>query len=213
MKYVWGYLIVEGLILIISFAAYAWNPNLDHYFITEDSLIENSTAIFFITAFFLGLWMLAKRKAHKLSFMLIAGLGLLGFLDELSFGERIFHFHASAIRGVKIDAVHDLFDVGYRIWQSSNHKVASIAILAGIIGLVFLLLLIKYRAKTKMMIKSIPRYPQYILMGFFAINIMLALIIDLNIIRSVELFILEEILEMTSAIALCFCALYLSTRE
>ena len=115
-----------------------------------------------------------------------------------------------AWKNVKIDGVHDFFQLGYKIWQDSNYNAV---IPAGIICVILLFLLLKYRAEIAVKIKSLPQYPQHVFIGLFAVNLLLALILDLDIIESMSLWILEELLELNSAIALCFCVFSLSTKE
>jgi len=58
----------------------------------EDRFLENAQAALFLASFFLGLVALfrQRKKREKLTGALIAFLGLTFFLDEISFGERLF---------------------------------------------------------------------------------------------------------------------------
>src|SRR3990172_817979 len=200
MKYVWGYLALTGTTLLIAFAVCQWIPAYRRYLREEDSLVENLSAAFFVFSCFLALLILKKRKDHKKLLILISGLALLGFLDELSFGERIFGLSMPRIGGVKIDAAHDLFDLAHRELGKFPYLVAGI-------GAISAIAFFKYWSRAVTAMLGTPRHPHHFLILFFGIQILAALLIDTLEYR--PLFVLEELLEMNAAIALSFCCLSL----
>ena len=102
MRHVCGYIAVCGFSLLIACVTYIWFPTYRHCLVDEDCLVENLSAMFFLSSCFLAVFFLAKLKDHKKLLFLVSLLGLIGFLDELSFGERIFGFHMPHIGDVKI---------------------------------------------------------------------------------------------------------------
>jgi hypothetical protein len=81
----------------------------------EDRLVETLSAAMFLCAgiYATRLWWMASESPSldRLALAFIAALSLVGFLDEISFGERIIHFDVYKIVGIRIDGVHDLIEV------------------------------------------------------------------------------------------------------
>ena len=215
MKYVFGFLAVFAINLLIAFVVYIWFPDYIHYLETEDSLIENLSAGFFLFSSILALSFFIKRKSHQKLLILISSLGFLGFLEELSFGERIFKFSAPHLGGVKIDTVHDLLSLQHKLWgydllyKLRHYHTPYIYILA-VICVLGLLLISRYRSQLMNAISVILRHPPYILMSFFIALLFFASLFDLHIWHSKALDMVEELLEMNAAIVLLFCCLSLS---
>lgn len=90
---------------------YALFPHLRKGFVSEDQFIENASAFLCLASFLLGVVFLAARdaKAHRKVDAIVPVLGLVGFLDEISFGERVFHIRMPIVYGVKVDGFHDVF--------------------------------------------------------------------------------------------------------
>lgn len=92
------------------------NPAFIRNVFAEDRIVEWATALVFLGAAAAALWgLFAQRRSaplkRQLALGLIGSIGLLGFLDELSFGERLFDLPPFLIAGVKIDGAHDLIDL------------------------------------------------------------------------------------------------------
>ena len=93
--------------------AFAIVPSARERLIVEDGIIETTTALVFVAAAVIGvaaLW----RSRRRARWWLIPALGLLGFLDEMSFGARIFGFPLPVIDGMEVDSFHDAFDLADR---------------------------------------------------------------------------------------------------
>ena len=201
MKYVWCYIAVCGFNVLIACVAYVWFPTYRHYLLQEDSLVENLSAMFFLLSSFLSLLFLVKLKDHKKLLIFVLVVGLIGFLDELSFGERIFGFAMPSIGRVKIDAIHDFFDLAYR-YRSYSYPLTGI-------GGILIVTLVSYWVKLMLRHPSKGLGPHYVLLMFFAALVFSASVIDLEIVKYPPLFVLEEIFEMNAGIALVFCCLSL----
>ena len=110
-------ILLAVFLLVMSLSALALAaPGLARWWIfAEDRLVETATAIAYLAAGLVaGRALLAGARPRSwLGF--VAGVGLLGFLDEMSFGERMIGFEAPVVGGVKIDAAHDLAQLARRI--------------------------------------------------------------------------------------------------
>lgn len=172
----------------------------------EDQLIENLSAVLFLGSGLLGLWLLLRSTGQRKIYLLVTALGLIGFLDELSFGERIFGFSMPSVAGVKIDGVHDLVRLPLRplrqllLASSSATAVAVLVIL--VIAAVLLITAVSHRERLRVWAGSIMVHPPYLAWSIFATLIVVAILLDERIIRFRNLVFLEELLEMNAALAL-----------
>jgi hypothetical protein len=114
MKYVRSYSVLFGITTLIAVGVFIWVPEYRDYLIAEDSLVENVSAFFYLVTFFLSLVFLLKSKEHRKTLFVLSAVGLLGFLEEISFGERIFGLTMPKIAGDNIDGAHDFFTLGYK---------------------------------------------------------------------------------------------------
>lgn len=63
------YLVFAFFGIVISYIIYFWFPKYLYLIIEEDNLIENLSALSFLTAGFLGVWAVKKNyKSRKLKF-------------------------------------------------------------------------------------------------------------------------------------------------
>lgn len=210
MKYVWIYLVLFGVNILIALGVGIWMPGYKAYLIKEDSLVENLSAFFFLSTFFLSFLFFLKRKKHRKALIIVSAVGLLGFLDEISFGERLFALNMPYIGSVKIDALHDFFFLGYKVIKGFTHSHAIfVYLLIGVGVIMAVIVALKHRYKLIGIISNSNYKQTYILALFFASLVFAALIIDLEIVHNKALFALEESFEMNSAIALLFCCLSL----
>ncbi len=206
MKYIRVYLAIFVFNVLLSSLVFKQFPNYRNYLLSEDRLVENLSSFFYLISFFLGVTFLSKLKTHKIIFTLISALGLICFLDELSFGERTFGLTMPRIKGVKIDGVHDLFELTFKIAKNSvflrsTFTHLSIGIILGIVIASFI-----YWSKIVNAIGKISRHPHHVFLLIFAVLVFFALILDLHLIKYKPEFmsLLEEVFEMNAAIALCF---------
>ena len=107
-----------------------------------------------------------------------------------------------AIGDKKIDAVHDFFDLAYRTAKNLewSPKIYALIITGIISGILFVL----YRYWPQFL-KVLRKYqePNYLLLLFFVVFILTAIILDLIIAVPKFLAMLEKLLEMNAALALC----------
>jgi hypothetical protein len=205
MKFIRMFLVLAGFNVAIALTLAHLFPEYQPLLIEEDSLVENLSALFFVTAFFFGLIMAWKRPSHRKILTLIAGIGLLGFLDEISFGERLFALHMPAINGIKIDAAHDLFGLSVvtlkqMILSQSHWFVPAL----GLGSIILVPSMIKHRPNLQSLTERIQNSHHYKMGLIFVSLIALALFIDLDMFHNYTLFAIEELSEMNAALALIF---------
>ena len=75
----------------------------------EDGLLENLTAGILFATFCLSSYFYFKFKRAASIFLPLGAFGLFGFLDEISFGRRMFPVPMPKSHGLTIDGIHDLF--------------------------------------------------------------------------------------------------------
>jgi hypothetical protein len=196
--------------MLTAFVVYFWAPNYRRYLLDEDSLIENLSVGFYLISFCMGLLFLLKSKKHRKAPNVVSAVSLLGFLDELSFGERLFELEMPRINGVKIDAAHDFFNLAYRVIMKLAATYPTYVILFISTGIIIaIVLLLKHKSKLTKIVTIIYHNQPFILALFFAILVFFSLVIDLDIVHNKILFMVEELFEMLAALALLMCCLSL----
>jgi hypothetical protein len=214
MKFVKVYFWLFGINMLLAFGLYIWAPNYRSYLLREDSLVENISVILFFLSFLLSLILYIRNITNRKAAIVLSAISLLGLLDEISFGERLLHMDMPIIRGVKIDAFHDIFYLAFKeiISFSSSHRAFAVILLL-IIFFIVTILLMKYRSILQEKFAIIITMPPLILASLFVLLVFFALIIDLHIIRIKALFMIEELLEMNAALALLMCGLSLQEQH
>lgn len=207
MKYVWSYLIISGIALLALYGVYFCVPEIREVLLMEDGIIENVGALIFLGAFLLGIPLCVKTKAYRRSILFISLVALVGFLDEISFGERWIEIKMPELLGVKIDGVHDLF---YMVAINLDRAPRLHAIgFSAVCFIVFVWVTLKYgRRLMRWALDAYPR-PTLILAALFFLQLGMSLVIDLEVVRRGWLFVLEEQFEANVAMALAFCSLSL----
>lgn len=194
-------------------------PALRSPLVAEDQFLENLTAILFFDGFVLGLFFLAqvKNKKYRSIFSFIPLVSLLGFLDEISFGQRLFSIKMPVIGGTRIDAIHDFNSVAksqvsqllhvlsikfpdiYPLLVSGIKMSAVVLVIAGIFALT---------QKRKKIIASsqklFQKYPPFRLILFASSFGLIAQLIDLEFFEHHFLVFIEELFEMNLALSMLF---------
>lgn len=99
-----------AVITLISFVSLGVaNPSALIGISKEDGFLENLTAGILLSNFFLSSYFYFKFKRTANIFLLLAIFGFIGFLDEISFGRRMFPVPMPKSHGLTIDGIHDLF--------------------------------------------------------------------------------------------------------
>jgi hypothetical protein len=167
----------------------------------------------------------------------VSALGFLGFLDEVSFGERLFGLAMPLVGGLKIDAAHDGFELAYKmIRRSARDHEGSVYLLFAVTCLVVLVAAFRYGSKLTNAFAALIKHPPSILFMFSALLVLAAIIMDLQVIDfgamfmtedSFDLnafehsltmsgesivFMLEEIFELNAGVSLLLCCLSMRGR-
>ncbi|MGD1919849.1 MAG: hypothetical protein ACFCAD_13740 [Pleurocapsa sp.] len=214
MKYLKAFLIIFIINMLIGSLFYLLFPDYRTYLIKEDSLIENLSAISYLSTFFLSSIFLFKGTQHKKPLILIAFLGLLGCLDEISFGERLFKLNMPRINGVKLDSAHDFVSIGHKeITKLANNDPNYLFLLLGIGGIVLATVTFRYKKQLKQALSYVYYEPPFILGFLFILLLCLALLIDLGLVDYYALRAIEELFEMNAALALFFCSFSLQKQR
>jgi hypothetical protein len=187
------YLSITLGLLILFYFAYAINPAGRDALLAEDSVVENLTAFLYFEAFFIGLWYWHSRKAG----LFLPVLSLLGGLEELSYGERIFGYQISDVTGVNTEVLHNIPEmVPYHV------KFFATAFIIACIAL-FLLIYLKWLPLHKMMDfgRNLLANPYFCFFLFFIIT---AETVDLFGKVPVLPLLIEETFEMAASVSLLF---------
>jgi len=195
---------------ILALAAVYTVPNVRRFIRDEDNLVENLTVLAFLIALAWAIYLVVRNRVpqrFKRWVWFIGPVALLGTLDELSFGQRIFSLNSINFRGVGIDAVHDFLGVGY----ASLHQqlltrpfiTIATAVLLTIIGIALV-----YRAR-HWIIHRFTRSTSrecWAMLGFFLAMLTVSQFLDLDLLPFFRGFfvLVEELLELDAAVLLIF---------
>jgi hypothetical protein len=192
------YIISLPVQLSLGLAAYVNFPGHRHLLVQENSLLENLTAVFYLIAALMGLE-LFRRNKNRLQLLLPTVLGLVGFLDELQWGERLLNLSMPIVAGNKINAVHDFVDVA-RETYSQQLTVVRLSMLAAPAGIA-LLGLPYFRVLFKMG-SLILRRPVNLCWALFVCLGIAAVCLDQIFDTVSAATVVEEVLEMNAALIL-----------
>ena len=214
-------LVLVDLIAAVVFVTAPSAGTVRGYFISEDSLIENLTAGLYLCTFSAALLLLTNgrlrnRKSCKWLGALSV-LGLVGFLDEISFGERLFDLKMPVVGDTKIDAVHDLVDLGLSQVDRLGSEQAQLVLFVFLSGLVLLCAaILKYGKSIRETIIRDRYYPLYVVALIVVLLGCSALALDTERFAFRGANALEECLELNVALAMlasCFMIYTIEKRE
>ncbi len=186
---------------------YASWPARRGLLLDEDGLVESLTAAVFLAGFAVHFVprLTRRQSVRPVATRLLAAVCLLGFLDELSFGERLFRMRMPQLSGVKIDGAHDFFYVfAQEYWRGMQTHPAPVFLATLGIAAVAGWFVWRRREALVAVARNILRSPAYRLVGLGAVLVAVALVIDLDLVSHDLVFALEELAEMNAALALLF---------
>lgn len=196
-------------------------PALRSPLIAEDQFLENLTAILFFDGFVLGLFSLAqtKTKKYRSIFSFIPLISLLGFLDEISFGQRLFSIKMPVVGGTRIDAIHDFNSVAKSQLSQLLHGlsitfpdiypllVLGIKISAVVLAGAGIFALTQKRKKiVASSQKLFHKYPPFRFLLLAASFGLISQLIDLEFVKYQFLVFVEELFEMNIALSMLFAS-------
>ncbi|WP_187969227.1 hypothetical protein [Aquibium microcysteis] len=107
--------VTTHLVFFLLWRGLEGNSAAQLFVFDEERLVENLSAAIFLGGGFYAarLWWTDTGSAplDRLALAGIGVLGAIGFLDEISFGERILHYEVYEIMGIRVDGMHDLVEV------------------------------------------------------------------------------------------------------
>jgi hypothetical protein len=200
-----NYAFIFLLLNSISIWLFFTRPELRGEFLYEDRLVENWSTGLFLAAFVVGLFLFLWIKNISKISLVVPILGLLGFLEEISFGERYFKLTMPIVAGVKLDSIHDLVDL-IIAGETRSFLMENLIFLA-VFGLLVLAvavgLLVRSWEKVSLHFGSQPALIYAVLALFY---VGLSQVLDLELFPSQWSRGIEEILELNAAVALVFGA-------
>jgi len=188
--------------IVVIPACYFLFPEARDFLIAEDRLVENLQALFYFLCFFPGLLYILRirEKRFRNLYLALPFIGLLFFLEEISYGARIFKFHTQLIYGEYFDALHDFVPIAYNYLELNAGYLLKVLPVAFCIMTVFLAF--KYRRIFYDIPNLLNKYPP---IGFFLITagfIFPAQVFDLNLVKPDYSKLIEETLELNAALFL-----------
>ena len=187
----------------VLFLSTTLSPETGKSISSEDGLVENLTTIILFATTALGLFSALKQNQGRRTAAIISSVSFLSFLSELSFGERIFNLDMPHAGGKQLDGIHDLLHMLQKIFiiNYNYHPTETTAATTALIGIA---VLATYTARKKIYrininLKELSiRYMIFLSIAFAVI----AQGFDLNIFPYENYRILEETLELLSALCL-----------
>ena len=205
-------LVAVGNIIVLSLV-FALAPGLRDGLLAEDRFMENLTVFLFLAGFLagLGLTLRLRGTAFFLPYSVVPLIGLIGLLDELSFGERIFHITMPTVEGVKVDAVHDVVLLtGVALKHHGNYLIYLLILAVG--GLVTALTVPSALRNVHRLPDIVKRYAPLRFLLLLAGFGVIATLIDLDIAKYQILQFVEELAEVNGALALLFASFAIASR-
>lgn len=205
MKTFYYYLTTSVLIIALSKIIYTAFPDIQSFFLEENSLIENVSAFSYFIASLLCFYGFIKRINKILCgvFCVFSGLA---FLEEISFGKVIKHYPSPRVMGKTIDSVHDFLDVLVVSWN--EHKIVVILVSLTIITLLIISIFALLRNKTLIMsLFANINYKSFIsILALVVLLIISSQIIDIELLNKEKSMMpfYEELFEMIAGIGLVF---------
>ena len=199
------YAIVTILNIVILTLLYFLFPKLQYFLFAEDKLVEDLTVLFYLLSFLIGIYLIVrlKDKKHRKIYIAITFVSLIGALEELSYGQRIFKLKMPYIYDVQIDAIHDFIELGHTILIEQGNTLLYF-LLSAIFCFISIVVFLKYRKYFSQIPDMLRKYP---LFGFFLISLsfnLSAQVFDLNLVKPLLFAPFEELLEMNGALTMLF---------
>ena len=194
------------LLLLSSFILSFIIPDFLKLISKEDHLLENLTIGLLLGTAFFGFINWKQRQANTTAIAIYTILAIIGFLDEVSFGQRLIGFTPPMAGGTSLDGFHDLANMFRKIISINlqYHPAQTFIILALFLS-GFLILAFKFRLK----IYGVYRYLKKLKLMYVILSITLAIVLsqllDLKIINLSWSTCLEEILELIAVLGLLTC--------
>lgn len=125
-----------AIILSIFVSIIVFVPSARRAFSAEDQFLETLTAVLFLFGFLIGSIALIKSRKLLSGWIFFPVFSLVGVLEELSYGARLFGWIMPVFDGVQLDALHDFIDLLGVVGSQNPLVMAALGVVA-VFGLVF----------------------------------------------------------------------------
>lgn len=202
-----AYAVVIIVNIVLCSLAYiffpAWRPSLQN----EGHLVENMSAALYFGSALLGFFMLlrVKEKKTRIVYLVIPFLGLMGFLEEISFGESLFNIQMPWIGDFKINSLHEL--IFFALWKLNKHKYDYFWLYLFLFAFFSVAAFFIIRRYHRHFMQALKAYPSYRFVLFSIGFLFVAQIFDMHIIDLEFDVFLEELFELNGAVGLFFASL------
>jgi hypothetical protein len=205
MKYIKAYILFTALAVGVGLVLYFFNPAIEDVISDEYSFVQTSTALMYLVASGVALYLMRQSRSRT-EWIVLAVAGLVGFLEETSFGHVYIDYPIMVIDGKPIDALHDFFGLaGKLVYQGikapQTRMITLVIVAAGAAGGTALLGL--YWQKWLASLKYIFQHPVYLLIGLFFTWNFISLVLDTHILPF-STTVIEEMLEWSASVGLLF---------
>lgn len=197
--------VVLGMIIIFTLPDY-------RSFFVEDGLVENLSVLFYVLAFLIAIfrWITIRRDKRRPGWLPgVAALGLMGALEELSYGQRVFEFSVPKVAGIRFDTLHDIVDITLQLVKKSIGSNATFIIVVGaaFAGLLTWLSVRYGRTILARVRQSQPLLILCCLIILIGVAQLMDLVVDLGLMHLGRFGIFEEVFEMNAAFAILLLSL------
>lgn len=177
-----------------------------------------SAAVFLVVGIWGLLLVRAREGEARWTAAGLSAFGIIGFLDEISFGERWFGFNAPVVYEKRIHGPHDLIKVARRLSENAVEADPVLFVLvAGSLGVLCLVLTFKPALRIYRAAVASPLRPVYLMAVIAVVLLAASQAIDQRILfqrEHRELFIaMEELFELNAGLALLVACFALSKSQ
>ncbi len=202
-----SYFFIVLLTLTALVATTATNPELVRSIAKEDHALENLTALLLAASVLIGI-IVTSRPPSSLKHISL-GLGtisLIGLLDEISFGQRLFKLDSVKVGNNNyIDGIHDIAEISkIHILAAYTKYPETTTIAITLIGMLSILSLFLLRSVIARALRFLAANKLLSYLVVLTLLAKLAQLIDIDIIGSYIATPLEETLETLAALGLLY---------
>ena len=194
------------LLLIAGYVGSLTIPDFLQLISQEDHLLENLTTGLLLGTAFFGFMNWKQKQRNTNAVATCTAYASIGFLDEVSFGQRLIGFTPPMAGGTSLDGFHDLANMLKKVISINlQYHPAQTFTLFVLLALTLAVIAIRRRSNLSNTFYHLKRLG----LSFTILSIVSAIIIsqllDLKIIALPWSTPLEEILELISALGLLTC--------
>lgn len=197
-----GFVLAAMLSLALASWLYETHPGLRRALVHEGGFVQSATAYLFFASFLLGLLSLSRLAAPlRRELAWIPAAGLLGWLEEASYGESLFHLHPPLLFNKHVDSLHSLIGALLLPFKRSGHA----DLLQSILWVTLVFLAIRHRVVPRIA-AFVRRHPAWRFALLAAGMVLLAQLIDDKVLRWRDSHVMEEVLELDGAVVMLMAA-------